>query len=220
MSSNSDLRLRIGPLSMLALLGTAAVLLVGCGSGGSPAFSPSTSAPVIPTPISSTSAAATPTQSAVYKRADTSGPARNVPVPVLPEAAKTETKAGLEAFTRYWFQLVNYGYETGDTAQLSAITGSGCVVCERVKQVQTEWHESGRWLVGGKISTPAVSTTFRLVDGQYQVAVQVSQGTISHYRADGSLATKVPKAADTGHLVLARFQDGAWFVDSVDRIVS
>ncbi len=37
-----------------------------------------------------------------------------MPVPVLPEAAKAETKEGLEAFARYWYSLLNYAYETGD----------------------------------------------------------------------------------------------------------
>ena len=45
---------------------------------------------VTPTPT------AAPTPSASYKPADATGKAQNVPVPVLPDAAKAETKEGLE----------------------------------------------------------------------------------------------------------------------------
>ena len=44
-----------------------------------------------------------------------------MPVPELPEAAKAETKEGLEAFARYWFALLNYAYETGDMSGLNSI---------------------------------------------------------------------------------------------------
>ncbi|MFP5313120.1 MAG: DUF6318 family protein, partial [Actinomycetes bacterium] len=72
------------------------------------------------TPTPSASATPTPTPSAVYKPADATGPAQNVPVPVLPEVAKTETKEGLEAFAKYWYELLSYGYESGDTKPLSS----------------------------------------------------------------------------------------------------
>lgn len=219
MSSRSRFRSRHERAATLALVVFAAFLFAGCDSGADPVASPSPTASATSSPSTTTSSSATPTISAAYKPADASGPAQNVPVPVLPDVAKTETKEGLEAFTRYWFELLSYGYETGATTQLAAVTSAGCTMCEQAKQVQTGWHESGRWLVGGKISTPAVSTNFRLVNGQYQVAAQVSQEGISYYNADGSLDTSEPKAPDSGNLVLARFQDGAWFVDSVDPIV-
>jgi Family of unknown function (DUF6318) len=193
--------------------------LAGC-AGGAPA-DPGTSSPAPTSSATSTpSPTPTPTPTAVYKPADASGPAQNVPVPVLPEVAKTETKEGLEAFAKYWFQLLSYGYETGKTEQLSAITSPNCIMCERTKEVQHGWHEDGRWLVGGKVQTPVVTTTFRpAADGRYQVAVQVSQEALSYYNADGSLDSADPKPADSGSLMLAVFQDGAWYVSTIEPIV-
>jgi hypothetical protein len=194
------------------------LLLAGC-SGGAPA-DPGTSSP---TAAESTAPSATPTPtptpSAVYKPADASGPAQNVPVPVLPEVAKTETKEGLEAFAKYWFALLSYGYETGDTKAMAAITSANCVMCERSKQVQTGWHEEGRWLAGGKVTTPVVNTSFsKSSDGQYQVAVQVSQEALSYYNADGSLDSTDAKPADSGSLMFAVFRDGAWYVNTIEPI--
>ncbi len=96
-------------LVLAALLFTSACAGVDAGQG-----TPSSAAPQSPSESASATASATPTASAIYKPADASGKAQNVPVPVLPEAAKAETKEGLEAFARYWFELLSYGYETGD----------------------------------------------------------------------------------------------------------
>ena len=201
-----------------AFVVAGSLLLAGC-SGGAPA-DPGTSSPTAgeSTPPSATPTP-TPTPSAVYKPADASGPAQNVPVPVLPEVAKTETKEGLEAFAKYWFELLSYGYETGDTKAVSAITSATCVMCERSKQVQTGWHEEGRWLAGGKVTTPVVNTSFnKLSDGQYQVAVQVSQEALSYYNADGSLDSTDAKPADSGSLMFAVYRDGAWYVNTIEPI--
>jgi hypothetical protein len=151
--------------------------------------------------------------------ASASGRAQNVPVPVLPDVAKTETKEGLEAFARYWFQLLSYGYETGDTTQISAITSTDCTMCERAKEVQHGWHGNGRWLEGGRVLTPAVATSFRVAaDGNYQVAVQVSQEALTYHNVDGSVDGTDPKTADSGSLMLVVFKNGSWFVNTIEPI--
>ena len=202
-----------------AAVAAAALMLAGC-AGGAPADPGTVSATPAASATSSPSATPTPTPSVVYKPADASGPAQNVPVPVLPEVAKTETKEGLEAFTRYWFELLSYGYETGDTKLLSALTSPACTMCERAKQVQEGWHQDGRWLVGGKVTTPSINSTFtEAPDGTYQVAVQVAQEPLAYYNPDKSLDSTDPKPADSGSLMLAVFRDGAWFVQTVEPIV-
>ena len=202
-----------------ALLVVGSLLLSGC-AGSSPA-DPGTASPAASESATpSAPATQTPTPSAVYKPADASGPAQNVPVPVLPEVAKTETKEGLEAFAKYWYALLSYGYETGDTKPLSVVTSPSCTMCERAKQVQEGWHRDGRWLAGGQVTTPVVNTTFTVAnDGNYQVALQVSQEALSYYNADKSLDSTEPKPADSGNLMLAVFREGRWFVQTVEPIV-
>lgn len=190
--------------------------ITACTAGGTTpgatASTESSSPTAPPTPT------ATPTAS--YRPADASGRAQNVPVPVLPEAAKAETKEGLEAFARYWFKLLSYGYETGDVSQLLDITSPDCRACDRATAVITGWHEEGRWLVGGKTETSSVSTAFSVApDGNYQVAIQVSQGSISYYNANGTLHQADAKPDDTGNLMLAVFRNGAWYVNNIQPIV-
>ncbi|WP_396020498.1 DUF6318 family protein [Arthrobacter sp. ISL-48] len=206
------------PRTVTVTLAVAAALaLSGCNSGSEPTqnVSSSSSASESGTP----SPTSTPTPTAAYRPASASGPAENVPVPVLPEVAKTETKEGLEAFTRYWFELLSYGYETGDVTQVSAITSPSCAMCEQAREVQMGWHQDGRWLGGGKVTTPTVSTTFRVAaDGNYQVAVQVSQEPLSYYNADGTIDSTEPRPANSGSLMLAVYKDGAWFVNTIEPI--
>lgn len=201
-------------LTGIALMGTA------CTAGQAPPSAAPSDASTSMSTSRTPSATATPIATASYKPADAKGRAQNVPVPVLPEAAKAKTKEGLEAFARYWFQLLSYGYETGDTSRLSVLTSAECESCEHAKKVISGWHSDGRWLVGGQVTTPSVSTTFRLArDGNYQVAMQISQQGISYYNPDGTLSSKDPKPEDSGNLMLAVFKNGSWFVKNIQPIV-
>ena len=116
-----------------------AMLLSGCQGGttpGSPA-SPTGSTTATPTtsaasPLAPSGSAATSSAPAVYKPADAQGKAQNVPVPVMPELAKENSKAGLEAFIGYWYAQLSYAYETGDmSAWLRTDLPKTAVLCHR-----------------------------------------------------------------------------------------
>lgn len=201
-----------------ALFVAAALGLTGC-SGGAPADPGSASPPTTDGATSTPSATPTPTPSAVYKPADASGPAQNVPVPVLPEVAKTETKEGLEAFTRYWFELLNYAYQTGDVAGLRAVTSPDCEYCSRLVTSLSTNYQGGRWLAGGKISTPASNTSFeRSNDGNFQVVLQVLQTPISYYEPGGKEFRAASNGSNTGNVLLADFVNGAWRANDLHPI--
>ena len=202
----------------IALVSISLVSVTACSGGGTPP--PGSPSPAdSQSPSASSTASAVPTPTASYKPADASGRAQNVPVPELPEAAKSKSKAGLEAFARYWFQLLSYGYETGDISRLAPITSPGCRACESAKAVISGWHAGGRWLAGGKVQTPSVSTTFNVApDGNYQVAIQASQQALSYFNADGKLDSTDPKPNDTGNLMLAIYKNGMWYVNNIQPI--
>jgi Family of unknown function (DUF6318) len=203
--------------SAAAFIVAAGLMLAGC-AGGAPADPGTAAATATQTPSASPSP--TPTPSAVYKPADASGPAQNVPVPVLPEVAKTETKEGAEAFAKYWFSVLSYSYETGEVAAFESVEPESCVACQKVKEVIVNWHSEGRWLVGGKLTTPVADTTFvKDQGGKYKVAVQVHQEPLSYMRADGTAARTDPQAPDQGNLLVLAYENGTWSVVELGSIV-
>jgi hypothetical protein len=204
---------RAGALGLAVALSLG---LAGCNSGESPGQGGTTTP--ASTSLATTSASPTPTPSptAAYKPADASGPAQNVPVPVMPEVAKTETKEGLEAFTKYWFEQLNYAYQTGDVAGVTALTSPNCEFCSNITNSLTTNYREERWLVGGKLTVPAVSTTFdKSADGNYQVVIQVLQETISYREASGAEFRAATEPSNTGNVLLVGFQDSAWRVNGL-----
>lgn len=200
-------------LTGIALMGTA------CTAGQAPPSAApsdaSTSTYTSPTP----SATATPIATASYKPADAKGRAQNVPVPVLPEAAKAKTKEGLEAFARYWFEQLNFAYETGNTSGLSSITSENCEFCSNIRKALQKNYQGDRWLVGGRIKAPSMNTNFGAEsEGTYQVVVQVQQAKITYLNADGSEFRSPTPPSDTGNVMLTAFRNGSWQVTALHPI--
>ncbi|WP_308291926.1 DUF6318 family protein [Pseudarthrobacter cellobiosi] len=202
-------------MHLVAAVAASALLLTGCNSGSDPGGTSSAS----PTSTASPSATPTPTATPAYVPASASGRAQNVPVPVLPEVAKTETKEGLEAFAAYWFEQLNYAYQTGDIAGIQAVTSPACQFCSNITGSLTTNYQGGRWLAGGKIVIPSSASTFeRGSGGAYQVIVQVQQSTISYYDPSGSEFRTPTEPSDGGNVLLVAFQDAAWRVTGLHSL--
>jgi hypothetical protein len=191
------------------LFGMSLLVVTGCSGGGTPG---ATAGPESPgESASSSSPAASPPPTASYKPADAAGKAQNVPVPELPEAAKAETKEGLEAFARYWFAQLNFAYETGRIVGVESVTSPNCEFCSNITRSLAKNYENERWLVGGRIETPSVTTAFEgHPDGQHQVIVQVRQAVISYYDASGKEFRAPTPASDTGNVMVIAFNSGSW----------
>ena len=212
MSSSLRSRLTLG-----AVFATTTAVLLGCSSGtqagGGESVSPSASVSAAITP--------TPTPVAAYKPATSTGRAENVPIPALPEAAKANSKEGLEAFARYWYDLLNYGIETGDLKPIKAVTGPSCAMCIRVFPGIEKWNTDGRWIAGSRIQVQAASSKFiETTGGSYQVVVQSEQSDGTSHNPDGSLGQRLEASGVLGDLLIAKFVDGQWIVSNVDRLGS
>lgn len=202
----------------LALVSAGVLLLSGC-AGGSPEPGSSLTASQTASPTASPTPTSTP--SAVYRPADASGPAQNVPVPVLPAVAKTETKEGLEAFARYWYSTLSYAYETGDMRPLEAISEPTCKSCAKVKKEVTDWHSEGRWMSGGRMMVEGVHSDF-VVSGpaEYQAVIQVSQEKIDYHLPNGTIEGTVPRGPAFGDILIASFTGGTWKAKTVEHLVN
>lgn len=201
------------------LLAAAVLMATACTGGQSPPVAAPSSGPPPTSAAPTPSATPTATPTASYKPADAKGRAQNVPVPVLPEAAKAETKEGLEAFARYWYQLLNYAYETGDLSRVTSISSATCALCGKVFPGIEKWNAEGRWIVGATLTVHAVQSKFvKTADGSFQVAVQTQQNPGSLKNADGSDAQTVEESEMLGDLMVAKYEKGRWTVQNVDRL--
>lgn len=216
MTSRTSISRRRRPIAG-AIVTAVLLSITACSGGGDPP--PGSAAAESPSPSVSTTPTATPTPTASYKPADAFGKARNVPVPVRPEAAKAETKEGLEAFARYWFQLLNFAYETGHVAGLASVTSASCEFCSNITRSLDSNYQNGQWLAGGSIETPSISSVFDAQgDGQYQVVVQVQQATIKYFSPGGTEFRKPTPPSDTGNVMLAAYTDGGWRITELHPI--
>ncbi|MGP0223652.1 DUF6318 family protein [Paenarthrobacter sp. NCHU4564] len=201
------------PSYLLAAAVAGALLLAGCSSGGAPSGTTTTTAtPTVSAPASpSESPSPVGSTTGAYKPADAKGRAENVPVPVMPAAARENTKEGLEAFIRYWYAVKSYANETGDVQTLRSLHTSECGVCTHMVELTLESYESGRWISGGKLSTGAF-----LIEGESLVPhsharIQVMQDEIHYYNANGSEGRPSDAATNDVFLVIAAFE-GEWKV--------
>ncbi|MEJ1116443.1 DUF6318 family protein [Paenarthrobacter sp. CCNWLY172] len=197
-----------------------ALLLTGCQGGttrsapppepDSTTASPTTSASV---PAASATPESPPT-SAVYKPADAKGKAENVPVPVMPELAKENSKAGLEAFIGYYYEVGNYVNETGNVAELSALSDPACLICTHLNEASIDSYKNGRWMVGGKMRTPTVEVDWDPQEASHVARVQVIQDAIAYYNEDGTEGRPSDVATNDVFVVVASFQTGWKVVDT------
>ncbi len=203
----------------LAMAMVSLVLLSGCAGSeassdkSSGAASPKSSASATPTPTP------TPTPSAVYKPASAEGPAENVPLPKMPEAAKKETKAGLEAFMRYWLDVLYYSYQTGDTQALDQISGPDCLACNQANETITPGNDKGRWLVGGEVNILSSQSNFKKTDeGNYQLIVKFRQIPIQVYSSSGELLEETSKKDFTVQILEAVHENGSWTANTLETL--
>ncbi|WP_442789724.1 DUF6318 family protein [Paenarthrobacter sp. GOM3] len=128
----------------------------------------------------------------------------------MPELAKENSKAGLEAFIGYWYATMSYAYETGDTKQLLPLSSLACALCTSIREgLEAGWQE-GRWIAGGKIRSAAVESQFNPATPTQVATVQVIQEPIEIRLPDGSLYQEPTAATNTASRAAIQFGDKRW----------
>ncbi|WOH19099.1 DUF6318 family protein [Paenarthrobacter sp. GOM3] len=186
-------------------------LLTGCSTPDSP---PSTTNTTTATPASSASAAspsATPSAPGAYKPADAKGKAQNVPVPVMPELAKENSEAGLEAFIGYWYAQLSYVDETGNMSAWLPLNSPNCRLCAQLQKSGEDAYINGRWIAGGRIRVPVIHVQWS-TENVPAATVQVIQERIDYYNADGSVGRVRSEASNDAFAFFAKHIEGAWTV--------
>lgn len=176
--------------AVLACLVATCLTLSACSSATGDAARSETPSPASP-------ASAPPGPDPRPTAASSNGPARNAPMPELPEAAKTNTKEGFAAFTQYWFDTITYGIETADSGPLRAASAAGCKMCgsylTSIEEVANSggWREAPRWTVS-EFSSDFVKDASGRMEGVFILdesasVVYSAQGVIERRRKAGRL---------------------------------
>lgn len=176
----------------LALLLGLAGGLSACGGSAEPSTMPSSSG--------STTPSASPT-----------GPVE----PVLPEAAKANTKAAAVAFVRYYVDLINYAQATGDVDGLRAASDPACVLCDNVADTLFDLYDRGGHLSGGDWSITNMEV-FATGDASWGSAVRV-RTTAQTVTRKGQQEQHVVGARSSQSFALMR-EDAGWVVKTWSRI--
>lgn len=102
--------------------------------------------------------------------------------PELPERARSNTKAGAEAFLRHYIDLVNHAQATGETGALAAVDEAGCESCSSaIAAVKALYREGGSARGGTWQLRISSSTYIDLVDGWvFATVVSYGEQTLSY----------------------------------------
>jgi hypothetical protein len=173
---------------MTRLLGAVVLLLVLAGCGGDPKADPTT----------------TPSTPATSPASTTPSP------PVMPEAAKANTKAGAVAFVRYYVELINYAQRTGVIDELAKIEDAACASCTKVRETLTDIYGSGGHIQGGDWTAKVQSAAPRpdlhawsvFADVRYGPQVVSRSGEKTPLKGGQSPMTFVVRQMKTGWTVL------------------
>ena len=205
------------PLAPLVLAG--AVLLSGCG-GESSGEVVGTADPRASASASTGGAGSPSASSTGYEKATPEHPARNVPVPTLPEAAKEETFDGAKAFMQYWQDSMQYLVQTGDKQYAADAVSPRNPQYKDLLEGLTSLYDDGQWVTDGL-------PTYRVeYDGDWG---RVNDGyalIVYQSRADGVLWNSAGKVDDiSGHTYNGQPQtlyldyiDGRWWFNSIGDI--
>ena len=199
-----------------ALLAAAA----GCSGNGNPAEP--TSSPPAPSATTSSSppkASPSPTAKPTPKPvpASSKGPAKNWPVPKMPAAAKEKSKEGIAAFTKFYFELVDYTVLTYDTKPIKAVTERTCYLCAKQIIDPADGNRGhGGWHAGGE--TDVTVTFARNTKGNSVSGFTFLREETGVYLANGKLQSTIPATntprAGTFNLI---FNNG-WSVVDVEFV--
>lgn len=132
--------MNLGPVRRSLVVACALPLLLAACSEAEPT-------PQMPDP--------TPTESS--PSASETGPVE----PTLPPEAEGDGVAAAKAFVTYYFALLTYAQETGDTSALSAAAIPGCGTCQSSLDAVEQTYEAGGTIEGGAYDVVSVRANRR-----------------------------------------------------------
>jgi len=188
---------------MVAAVLASTTALVACSGGGTP------SPPSLGT---SPSATGSPSTTATGPSPSTSG---TPSPPALPAAAQAMDAKGAGAFARYWFDVVNYTYHSGDTTLIRSLATSECQFCASFVRDTEKAKTQGRRTVGADVSVIAAVVPPQSSNGLFQVQALVNQAAGTEIDSLGNVVASLSPNARARIDVFLRRDKTNWRVRGV-----
>lgn len=152
--------------------------------------------------------------------ASSKGPAKNWPVPKMPEAAKEHSLKGAGAFSEYYFELIGYTTQTNNSKQLAQVSTSSCKVCnENIIEPSKQNQQAGGWNAGGEYN-PTISSAQEDGPNSVWVTFQFTQEARTVFNSDGQVSEKYAATENPRAGSFTLLWDNGWKLDSVDLTAS
>jgi hypothetical protein len=168
-----------------------ALAVAGCG--GDPKADPT------PTPSPPSSSSTTPA------------------APVMPEAAKANTKAGAVAFVKYYIEVFNHAQKTGATRTLASLSSKRCTDCQAAIRGLEQIYASGGHIDGGSLNAGGSTAEHNTVEDYWLVLVRVTSGPQSVASSSTTSPTRLPGGVRSMRFRLVRSHN-FWKVTSWSRV--
>jgi Family of unknown function (DUF6318) len=190
---------RLGVVAIAVL-----VAVTGC-SGGSPstdlpagsASPQSSSPPSNPPSTAATTPSATPT------------------APALPAAAREDTPTGAESFARYYIEVLDYAYQSGDTKLLRK--PAQCPGCNAVADGIDKFVASGGRYEGGRLKVVEAESV-KHVEGSADLVSLVYSRSERELVSAGGERERVDNAPALRVLVTERRERTAWLITNIQTL--
>ncbi|HLS14410.1 MAG TPA: DUF6318 family protein [Beutenbergiaceae bacterium] len=142
-------------------------------------------------------------------------PEEDYPAPERPAAMENNDIDGAEAAATYFLELVQYGYATGDTAELTDMSADDCSFCELIAGAVDEIYADGGRAVAEPIMVESViAQIWTHADGDYAVETRFRAGAITEYDDNDELVDESP--SEDLHLWLLLTYEDSWHVEGVE----
>lgn len=136
--------------------------------------------------------------------------------PVESDNAHEYSAEGVEAFTLYAIDVINYAYQTNDVTYLQRIEAHDCEFCQRTVDQLTVIGQAGGRIEGGQISPGPLSISGPTDGVQTSAGMDVEISASTTINGDGVVTDEQPSRAVYFIFNLAR-EGEAWKLQEVLR---
>lgn len=133
--------------------------------------------------------------------------------PTLPPEAEADTKAGAQAFVKFYWDVVNYARRTGDVSHLRELSVASCAGCNGGIESIEQIYERGGRILGGRFELLS-AVPGRTASGACNVSARVKVNR-SRTVGAGDLNKSV-RAGEVDFLFGLAYRNGSWLTTFLD----